>query len=289
MIELYYRVKRVLKEFRLLLRRWLAMIRWGRKAVREAPAVFGNAMPKAGSHLLLQILYGLAEIGPFYKPGFPPVNRFEDNSHLSEAEILKEVNSMRSGEIRFGYISYREPFIEPLRRDNLAHIFIYRDPRDLLVSHVFYALNIHEGHGMHEYYNKGLDTMEERLNVAIEGCDLSGLELPNVRERYQNNLEWLDDDRVLSVRFEDLILNRDNTLAEILEYIESFGVRFTVEQEKAVAVLRQAIQPKKSGTFRKGQPGNWQEHFTEENKKRFREVAGDLLVQLGYEEDNHHW
>jgi hypothetical protein len=289
MKSVYYRVKRLLKRFRLLLRRRLAMIRWGKEAVQKAPAVFGNAMPKAGSHLLLQILYGLAEIGPFYKPGFPPVNRFEDNSHLSEAEILKEIKSMRSGEIRFGYISHRKPFLDPLLDDNLAHIFIYRDPRDLLVSHVFYALNIHEGHAMHEYYNQELDTMEERLNVAIEGCDLPGLELPNVRERYQNNLEWLEEDRVLSVRFEDLILNRDQTLSDILEYIESYGVSFSVERELAVRVMRRAIQPKKSGTFRKGQPGNWQDHFTTENKQKFKATAGDLLVRLGYEKSNQDW
>jgi hypothetical protein len=155
----------------------------------------------------------------------------------------------------------------------------------LLVSHVFYALNIHEGHAMHEYYNDELETMEERLNVAIEGCDLPGLELPSVKERYQENLPWIEEERVLSVRFEDLILNRDRTLSGILHHIERYGVTFNVSREKAVAVLREAIQPKKSGTFRKGQPGNWQEHFTEENKRRFRETVGDLLIRLGYESD----
>lgn len=264
------------------------MIRWGKEAIKEAPAVFGNAMPKAGSHLLIQILYGLAEIGPFYKPGFPPVNRFEDNSHLSEAEILTEIKSMRSGEIRFGYISSREPFIEPLRKDDLAHIFISRDPRDLLVSHVFYALNIHEGHAMHEYYNHELNTMEERLNVAIEGCELPGLELPNVRERYQNNLPWLDDERVLSVRFEDIILNRRETLGQIVDYIANFGVELALPPSGVIDVLERSIRPKDSGTFRKGQPGNWKEHFSEENKRRFKETAGDLLIRLGYEDD-HSW
>jgi hypothetical protein len=159
----------------------------------------------------------------------------------------------------------------------------------LLVSHVFYALNIHEGHAMHEYYNDELDTMEERLNVAIEGCDLPGLELPSVSERYQENMKWLEEEKVLSVRFEDLILDRDSTLSEILDYIEQFGVKFDVRREKAVMVLRQAIQPKKSGTFRKGQPGNWQEHFTEENRQNFKKVAGDLLIRLGYEKSNRDW
>jgi hypothetical protein len=52
--------------------------------------------------------------------------------------------------------------------------------------------------------------------------------------------------------------------------------------------LEQAIAPKKSGTFRKGQPGNWKEYFTPANKVLFKEMAGDLLTRLGYER-NQDW
>ena len=287
-MKTYYRLKRKLKIGRLHWRRWQAKQRWGGDLVQNSPKVFGNALPKAGSHLLLQILYGLVKIGPFIKPGFPPVNRFEDNSHLSKDKILKEINAMRSGEIRFGYIDYQEPFIEPLTQESMAHIFIYRDPRDILVSHVFYAMNIHKGHALHEYYTEELSTMEERLNVAIEGCSIPGLELPNVRERYENNFPWLEHEHVLSVRFEDLILDREVALGKILDYIESFKVDIKVDRTHAIQTLGQAIQPEKSGTFRKGQPGNWQEHFTEQNKELFKEIAGDLLIRLGYEK-NYDW
>ena len=53
-----------------------------------------------------------------------------------------------------------------------------------------------------------------------------------------------------------------------------------------IAILERAITPKKSGTFRKGQPGNWRQHFSEANKALFKEQAGDLLLRLGYETDN---
>jgi hypothetical protein len=48
-------------------------------------------------------------------------------------------------------------------------------------------------------------------------------------------------------------------------------------------VLVQAIQPKKSHTFRTGKTGGWREFFTAEHKKLFKDVAGDLVVRLGYE------
>jgi len=50
--------------------------------------------------------------------------------------------------------------------------------------------------------------------------------------------------------------------------------------------LVDAIQPKKSHTFRSGKTGGWTQHFTDEHKELFKDVAGDLLVRLGYEPGN---
>jgi hypothetical protein len=43
-----------------------------------------------------------------------------------------------------------------------VYYFIYRDPSDLLVSEVFFATDMHEGHGMHVFYNS-LPDFGERL------------------------------------------------------------------------------------------------------------------------------
>jgi hypothetical protein len=289
MMKVYFRIKRILKLFRLDLRRAQAARRWGKDALEKAPAVFGNAIPKAGSHLLIQVLLGLTKIGPFIDPGMPPVNRFEGNTRLELEERIQEINRMRSGEIRYGYIPCREPFLSAATGAGRALIFIYRDPRDQLVSHVFYAKDIHKGHGMHDYYNNVLTTMEERLNVAIEGCDLPGLGLPTVWERYAVHLDWFKRDDVLCVKFEDILLDQDHTLGSILDYLERLGASFSVSRPEAIQVLSQAIKPQKSGTFRKGQPGEWRDYFTEDNKRRFKAVAGDLLSRLGYEENDQDW
>jgi hypothetical protein len=41
----------------------------------------------------------------------------------------------------------------------------------------------------------------------------------------------------------------------------------------------------RSSTFRKGIVGDWKNHMTPEHKAAFKEVAGQLLVDLGYEAD----
>jgi hypothetical protein len=285
----YYLAKRKVKLVRLEIRRYLAARRWGRETLDSAPSIFGNAIPKAGSHLLIQVLLGLKEIGPFVDPGFPPVNRFEGNTRLEPLERVEELNRMRPGDIRYGYAGCKEPFLSAITGPGRASVFIYRDPRDQLVSHVFYATDIHTGHGMHDYYNNVLKTMEERLNVAIEGCDLPGLGLPTIWERYVEHFGWFERDDVLCLKFEDLILHPDQALNELLNYLEGFGVEFSVSRQDALEVLKGAIKPKKSGTFRKGEPGNWKNHFTEDNKRRFKAVAGDLLTRLGYEESDQDW
>ena len=276
-------LKSSLKKIRWQMRRAQAARRWGADELRRAPRVFGNAMPKSGSHLLTQVLEGLTEIAPVVNPGFPPVNRDEANRPLPPEQMLAELRAMRPGDLRYGYVHAEEPYCSLLTASGWATIFIYRDPRDMLVSHVFYATDLYEGHGMHRYYKK-LDSMEARLNAAIEGVRDPEFPLSSVRERYDSYLGWFDYPEVLPLRFEDLILNRAAALNRLLDFLDGRGLRIAASRDQAIAALEAGIAPRKSGTFRKGQPGEWREHFTEANKARFKEVAGDLLVRLGYEE-----
>lgn len=282
-MNVYYNLKSWSKRRRWELRRMAAGIRWGPEVLLKTPAVLGNAMPKSGSHLIIQVLQGLTRLGPFINPGFPPVNRSENNSKLPEVSILGNIRRMRPGDIAYGYIGAKEPFISALTAPGRATIFVYRDPRDMIVSHVFYATQMHTGHGMHQYYNQELHSMEERINAAIQGVEVPGAPLTPVKEKYEAYLGWLKEPEVLCLRFEDLILDRQVALGKILDYLETRGFKPKVSRSSAIEVLEQAIIPKKSGTFRKGKPGNWQEHFTELNKTLFKEKTGNLLVQLGYE------
>lgn len=265
-------------------RRTLAGLRWGSTTQRQVPAVLGNAMPKSGSHLIIQVLQGLVKLGPFVNPGFPPVNRAEDNRKLPPEQILANIQRMRRGDIAYGYVKARAPFISALTQPDRATIFVYRDPRDMIVSHVFYATEMHSWHGMHQFYNETLQTTEERINAAICGVDAPGAELSGVRRKYDDYLGWLNVPEVLCLQFEDLILDRDAALGRILDYLAERGFEPRVARPAAVAALAEAVQPKKSGTFRKGKPGNWREHFTPDNVRQFKEQTGDLLVRLGYED-----
>ena len=281
----YYRFKRWLKLLRWEARRTIAAQRWGKEYLKQAPVLFGNSMPKSGSHLIIQMLQGFTRIGPFVNPGFPPVNRAEDNSKLKESEIMVNIKRLRSGDIAYGYLHASDPYFSELKKPGMASVFIYRDPRDMIVSHVYYATHMNINHGMHRYYSEVLHSMEERINAAIQGVDEKGSIVTPIKTKYANYLGWLSQADVLCMRFEDLILDQESAINKLIDFIAQRGYLPSIDREEANYLIRKSVVPKRSGTFRKAEPGNWKEHFTETNKSIFKDNTGDLLLELGYEKD----
>jgi sulfotransferase 6B1 len=263
-----------------------AIARWKRLSFNEAPPIFGNSKPKSGSHLLLQILNGFTKIMPYKYVDSDPVRTIEkEGRRKTEEEILNELKQIPQGVIGWGYVEPSPENVAFLCQPHRINYLIYRDPRDMLVSQVFFATELHEDHGMHDFY-KSLADFGERLKFAITGIDHSGLYMVNVKQRYATVFEWLRQENVMCVRFEDLINDRDATLDAMLDEVESIGYKIPTPRQKALSILGEAIRPRKSHTFRSGKPGSWREHFTEGHKKLFKDVAGDLLVRLGYEKSN---
>ena len=263
-----------------------AVLRWKRLSFNDAPPVFGNSKPKSGSHLLLQILNGFTQIMPYKYVEADPVRTIERGGRRkSEEEVLNELQEIAQGVIGWGYVEASPANITFLCSPHRVNYFMYRDPRDMLVSQVFFATDMSEEHGMHEYY-KSLPDFGERLKVAITGIDQNGLYMVSVRHRYASVFEWLEQKNVMCIRFEDLINDRDATLDAMLDEVESTGYKIPTPRQKALSMLVEAIRPSKSHTFRSGKTGGWREHFTEDHKTLFKDIAGDLLVKLGYEESN---
>ena len=265
-----------------------AIVRWRRRVFEEAPPIFGNAKPKSGSHLLLQVLGGYARILPCRYVEAEPIRTItKRGDRRSQESIHSDLSRLAPGVIGWGYLEATPQNTAFLCRPDRVNYFIYRDPRDMLVSHVYFATDMYEDHGMHSYY-QSLPDFGARLKIAISGIDQAGLKLVSVRQRYEGVLQWLEQPNVLCVRYEDFLERLDGTLAAMLDQVERTGYRIPTPREKALPILANAIQPRKSRTFRSGKAGGWREHFTPEHKRLFLDVSGDLLVRLGYE-SNDEW
>jgi len=240
-------------------------------------------MAKAGSHLLAQYLEGLTAITPLLFLDPYPLRTITPDGRRRTAEwVVREIRQLRAGEIRWGYLPARPEYVEELLRKVKVVYFLYRDPRDKVVSHILYALEIHKKHAMHRYY-QDLPGMDQRIDATIRG--VPGL-VQNIRGSYESYLSWLDQPGVMAVAYEDLMEKRDLTLRRMLSHLELSGVQVRAGQAETLEVLRGAMSPRRSPTYRAGNPGNWQHYFSKANKDAFKEVAGDLLVRLGYEHDS---
>lgn len=263
-----------------------AVVRWRRFSFESVPPIFGNAKPKSGSHLLLQVLNGFCRIMPYRYVEAEPIRTItRDGRRRTAEEILADLHALPHSVIGWGYLEASPENVAFLTQSGRVNYFIYRDPRDLLVSHVFFATDMHEEHGMHAYY-VSLHDFGARLKAAITGVDREGLKLASVRQRYEGVFRWLETPGVMCLRFEDLIEHREATLNAMLDEVEKTGYTIPVPRRQALACLMEAIRPGQSRTFRSGKVGTWREYFTEEHKRLFKDVAGDLLVRLGYEKSN---
>jgi len=253
-----------------------------RRRTAALPIVFGNAIPKSGSKLLFNLLLGLADVGPFVDTGLNEIKPYRRGRPTPQAWINAQLDALRPGDIRLGYLAWHPQAEARLCRDGWAVYQIIRDPRDILVSQIFYATDMHHGHALHEYL-RSLPDMETRLRVMIEGIPQGPLQRANIREQFQRFLPWTQRPEICVVRYELLVAQPESTLDRMLAHLRARGFALSESEPAPMAKLKERMAPSRSETFRKGGAGGWREHFTARNREQFDRVAGDLLQVLGYD------
>lgn len=184
---------------------------------------------------------------------------------------------------------YSETTAELVRNARYRIILLVRDPRDQVVSHARY---IAEKRNRLYSFTKD-QTIEQIITELIAGGphnyqehDMS-LPIHNIKELYECRLDWLRYEHTLLVRFEDLVGPKGGGSAEkqlegLYEIASFLDIKIS---EKRLTYIQKRMYGG-STTYRKGSKiGRWKEYFTPEHKALFKEVAGDLLIGLGYEQD----
>ena len=250
------------------------------------PILLGISFPKSGTHLLDQILLGFSKVAPYAKRLHSFYAEYEGESGIKRApeQAILWLDALRPRDVASAHLFARPEAVTRVRSPKFIPYFIFRDPRDVVVSHVFYVTEMESRHVHHAYY-VSLPDFNARLTVSILGRPDADIEFPNIADRFAPYLDWLNHPAVLTIHFEDLINNRVSTLTRILDHLLA---RTTLQTPRQLILdsLEASINPTKSPTFRSGKTGEWKKHFTAEHKKIFKEVGGDLLVKLGYEKNN---
>jgi len=250
---------------------------------KNVPPVLINSFPKSGTHLLTQIVSALPDRRDYGNLIASMTSSFLFRERSVE-NTLKKIRSIIPGETVRGHLFYNFNYDEELTSRKAVHYFIFRDPRDVVISEAHYLRDINRWHRLHRNFcqTNGLD---EAISLSIQGIqdNIIKYDYPNVKKRFERYFEWLKSENVFSIRFEDLISDkRKDTVRRIVDfYAERSCLDFN--RDATVRLAIDNIQPEKSHTYRKGEIGGWHEQFSSINKALFKDIAGDLIIELGYE------
>ena len=254
--------------------------------------VLCNSYPKSGTHLLYQILYSI-----------PGLNKWDDIVSVqalcgvmnTSSHVHWKLGSAPDSSIVRCHLMHCEEINQVLAEFDRKVIFIYRDLRDVAVSHARWVTR-EPRIFLHEYYSQ-LDDFDRQLMYSIKGVPVgtpfgSNISQPDIGQDFSRWKKWLSDPTALAVKFEDLIGKRGGgceetrlkTIKKIVNYLEVDLSWQQLETNFGSDIMN----PQESHTFRKGSKGKiggWKEIFKSEHKDAFKQVAGNLLIELGYEQN----
>ncbi len=177
------------------------------------PILLSISFPKSGTHLLDQILLGFSKVAPFSLRLHSFYAEYEGESGIKRApeQAIAWLDSLHPRDIASAHLFARPEAVHRLLEPCFVPYFIFRDPRDVVVSHVFYVTDMEARHVHHDYY-ASLPDFDSRLKVSILGRPELDIEFPNIGDRFAPYLGWLDHPEVMKIHFEDLVNDRTATL-----------------------------------------------------------------------------
>lgn len=243
-------------------------------------SVLVNGTPKTGTTWMAMLLCSL--------PGYRSAGNFQGE--------IDGYRSVGSGQIIHGHDCFTPELAKILAQQGIGVVVMLRDPRDQVVSRM-YHIRRDRSHRWRERLTAMDD--DQALMTLIEGRP--GLE--NVREQYEISLSWLVSDvDVCCVRYEDLASDPVPVFTRVLHHLgieaSPDQVAESVRRNRFARLTagrrfwhrgRQPGEEDVSSHFRKGITGDWRNHFLPAHVQRFDEIAHDLLVGLGYEQEGQAW
>lgn len=249
-------------------------------------SIMVNSIPKSGTHLLFQLFedhLGLRDYGEFIAstPSFRMVE-------LGNERLMKRLNLTQPSELLRGHLFFSASFADVFVAKDITQFFIFRDPRDIVCSEAHYLANMNRWHRMHRRFS-ALSSPHQQILLAIRGIDSGNGSpyYPDINVRCRRYIDWIGHPSTCSVRFEDLAgLKSESEVRRIMRfYGDAVGWSGDVLESKVSLGLERLV-PQNSHTFREGGGvRSWERRFDERLKDEFKAIAGDLLIDLGYERD----
>lgn len=224
--------------------------------------------PKSGTHLLVEILKEVS--------GLNWRHLLDQHDTISiELEKAKQNNQFLFKHT----LSEEETWF--LISQKCKFVFLYRDPRDQLISQIFWVMRVDPTDPI-----CAIKDLNRQITSLITGTDKIKPFFENWFAPLYHEVEKVPLGYVCKVKFEDIIGSRgggsdENQLSTILEIANFLDKPLSFEEAQDI-VSHLWGNP---GTFRKGIIGDWKNYFTPEHIQLYKERYGNILIELGYETD----
>nr|CRH05368.1 Putative alcohol sulfotransferase [Candidatus Magnetococcus massalia] len=241
------------------------------------------SFPKCGTNFLsdiLQIITGRDHYWP---------------SDRSDNISPKTYSKIPNGRFLLGHWLPKPHFVDYLKENGYRVVLQFRDPRDQAVSYYFYQTSVIKDEGNLNYNTFSRLSKEQALSSIISGSSSPSIVLNSQAMMMQ---QWIQGWQatglpIIYTRYEDLIHNKAESSRRLARFlgaeIDDNTIEQVLEETAFSAPSKTLIAEKQPDRFkRKGQSGDWQNHFTTDMKSLFKLHAGELLINLGYE-DGYDW
>ncbi len=240
------------------------------------------AIPKCGTNLLKRCLQELT--------GLPFIGGASDWIMIDDKQIAQ-------GNF-ISHAIYTKENLKKLEDNKFKVIFIYRDPRDQIVSNAHFIVDGHSGVWPRF---KNLNVVSA-MNLWVTDTSsylgphkVNGWWNPAIKnfgdlnDFYQKYLPWINCNLVYSTTFEKLVGKKgggsdEEQFIEIEKIIQHLNL--DVPEDQIQDITKKIFG--NTYTFRTGQIGSWKKAFNNKLKEKVKKIVGDIVISLNYEE-NYDW
>ena len=183
------------------------------------------------------------------------------------------------------YLSF-ENFRDLPKPSAYRAFFVYRDPRDIVVSGYFLRRHTDTlGNTAEDRHFLQAASLEDGLLYTIDRAERRG-----VFEAFRSWADAASDPNVRLIRYEDL--TGDGSFQSIQELMSFFDIAIGPQELRDLLERysfdrlsggRRRGETDRASHYRSGVAGDWAEFFTPRVDERFNDVAGDLRHLFGYE------
>lgn len=245
-----------------------------------------HVIPKCGTHYIQRVITLMTK----------------QDVESSQVTLQNLTEFCNNNKILRTFQPYDSKLASTLKSYNHKVISVVRDPRDALISHVFYMRNYpwnpNTDNTHRDFFIVGKNfnnlSLEEQIDSLIEGKN----GCMSYVDYYKQRVGWALNRAHLTIKFEELLPNegggKDAIQLRTVKRIAKFiNIKMTDAQLQYVVdnmyVKREDNQLDDGRVFERGTKENWRTFLNKKQIKKIKErLNDDVIIPLGYEK-NKNW